>query len=104
LLIMYYFSITYRQFATYLKSDPESFFPVSTIQLLRISVSSYILVTIVHNTCAQILINFSGARGGLWGQRLNALESAVKLSSMTDGDVDGGGGLGDDGRMFFYCR
>ena len=66
LLIMYYFSVSYKQFATYLKSDaPESFFPVSTIQLLRIIVSFYILVTILHNTCVQISINTFGTRGGL---------------------------------------
>jgi len=36
---------------------------------------------------------------GDWeGQRLNALESAENLSSSTDGYVDGGDGLGDDGR------
>jgi len=29
---------------------------------------------------------------------LNALESAVKVSSLTDGGVDGGNILGDDGR------
>jgi len=49
-------------------------------------------------TCAQISINSSGARTGLGEQRLNALGSAVKLSSLTDGGVDGGDRLGDDGR------
>ena len=47
---MYYFSFTYQKFATYLKSDtPEYFLPISTIQLPRIIVSLYILVTIVRN-------------------------------------------------------
>jgi len=48
--------------------------------------------------CAKISIYSSGARGGLGEQRLNALESAVKLSSSTDGGVNGGDRLGEDGR------
>ena len=50
LLIMYYFYVTSRQLTDYLKHDsPEYFLPVSTIQLLCISVSLYILVPIVLN-------------------------------------------------------
>jgi len=49
-------------------------------------------------TCAKILIDSSGARGGIGEQRLNTLESVVTLSSSMDGGVDGGDGLGNDSR------
>merc|ERR1740124_692967 len=48
--------------------------------------------------CAQISIDSSGTRGVLGEQRLDVLESAETVSSSMDDGIDGGDGLGNDGR------